>query len=336
MHKGIIFFITVCMLHAEVFAQCCGAGSGSPVAGGVSQGVLQEGQMELNANFQYVSTTKFMHGGEPDENFLDSYTSKYGYFRSAYGLTKDLTMSVEAGYHFDKTQIGLNNRDTISTSGWGDLVLFPRYDIINKADKAKRTEITLGLGIKIPIGDPEDTLRQIEPFSGTAYYVLKPPAIRTTSGGNDFIFYGFIYRGYLLKNYKIFSNILYVRKGWNELGERSGDYASIGLFASHSFISNLGTTLSLRGEWIGQMQTNADLALYGNYNYDPDATGSKKLFVVPQLSYSFKSVTFYALSEIPLYQYVNEQQIASQYFFTAGASYMFEPFKKKAGAHIVE
>ncbi|MCX6292019.1 MAG: hypothetical protein NT126_09685, partial [Bacteroidetes bacterium] len=144
-------------------AQCCSAGGGCPIAGGASQGVLQEHQVELNANYQYVSTTKFLNGDSPDKNFLDRYSSKYEYFRLGYGVSPDFTFSVESGYYFDKTQVGLNNRDTISTKGWGDLILFPRYDVFKKSTLTKKVEITLGLGIKIPVGNPKDTLRQVEP-----------------------------------------------------------------------------------------------------------------------------------------------------------------------------
>ena len=72
---------------------------------------------------------------------------------------------------------------------------------------------------------------------------------------------------------------------------------------------------------------NDALALSGYYNYDPEATGSKKLLIVPQLSYSYKSFSFFVSSEFPLYQYVNKQQIASQYFVTTGISYHIIAFK---------
>jgi len=304
-------------------AQCCSAGGSCPIAGGASQGVLLKNQVELNANYQYVSTNKFLNGDSEDKDFLDRYYSNYGYFRTAYGVTEDFTMSVEAGYYFNKTQIGLDNRDKISTSGWGDLIIFPRYDVFFKSDFEKKIEITVGAGIKIPLGNPNDTLGQVEPFSGMEYYILKPPAIRTTTGSNDFILYGFFYRGFPLKKFSVFSNVIYMKKGWNKLGERAGDYISVGLFANRTFFEKLGVTLQLKGELIERMETNEDLNLYGFFNYDPDATGSKKVLIAPQLSYSVKTMTIYINSEFPLYQYVNGQQIASQYFITSGISYKF-------------
>ncbi|MCX6290268.1 MAG: hypothetical protein NT126_00710, partial [Bacteroidetes bacterium] len=213
--------------------------------------------------------------------------------------------------------------------GWGDLILFPRYDVFKKSTLTKKVEITLGLGIKIPVGNPKDTLRQVEPFSGKEFYILKPVAIRTTSGAQDIIFYASLFRGFPKSNFRVFSNLLYIKKGWNELGEKAGDYASIGLFAGKTLFENLGITLQVKGEWIDSMKTNSDLLLFGYFNYDPKATGSKKVLLIPQLSYSFKSFSAYVSAEFPLYQYVNKQQIASQHFVTTGITYKFIPVKTK-------
>lgn len=328
--KKVLFSIVFCITGlSKIYSQCCAAGGGCPIAGGISQGVLQFHEVELNANYQYVSTTRFLNGDSPEKNFLDRYFSHYSYFRLGYGVTKKLTISVEAGNYLNKTQIGLDKGDTITTKGWGDLILFPRYELYNKAGLTKRIEISVGFGIKIPLGTPNDKMRKVEPFSGQVYYQLKPVAIRTTTGGNDFIFYGFLYRGFPLHNFRVFSSLLYVLKGWNQLGEKAGDYASIGLFASKTIFKNFGITIQAKGEWIDRMKLNNDLEQNGFYNYDPAATGSKKFLIAPQLSYSYKYFSFYVNSEFPVYQFVNKQQIASQYFVTSGISCRFFVVKPK-------
>lgn len=327
MHKTVLLFLFTLSFSSYARAQCCSAGSGSPIAGGASQGVLQGRQMELNLNHQYVSTTKFLNGDSTDINYLDRYYGNYAYFKAAYGITRDFTLSVESGYYFNKTQIGLDRRDTIESKGFGDLIIFPRYDVLNHTEEKKRTEITLGLGWKIPLGKYNDSLKQVEPFSGETYYVRKPPAVQPSSGANDFIFYAFLFRGYPLKKFNLFSSIIYIHKGWNAIGEKNGDFASIGLFASKTLIGNLGLTVQVRGEWIDKMKVNPVLFQNGYYNYDTEATGSKKIFITPQVTYSFAPFTIYLLSEFPVYQYVNGSQIASQYLITSGISYRFFPHK---------
>ena len=66
-------------------------------------------------------------------------------------------MSVESGYFINKTQIGINRVDTFASKGFGDLILFPRYDVLNRTTETRRTEITLGLGLKIPLGMHDDS-----------------------------------------------------------------------------------------------------------------------------------------------------------------------------------
>ncbi len=151
MFKALLFFLLTFSISKFVYAQCCAAGSGSPIAGGASQGVLQDRQVELNLNYQYVSTNKFLNGDSSDINYLDKYYSNYAYFRAAYGITRDLTFSIESGYYLNKTQIGLDRRDTIESKGLGDIIIFPRYDVLNHTGETKRTEITVGLGWKIPV-----------------------------------------------------------------------------------------------------------------------------------------------------------------------------------------
>jgi hypothetical protein len=325
-----LFALTVFILFSgKLFSQgCCSGGSGSPIAGGASQGVLLDRQVELATNYQFVSTHKFLSGDRDTAAMFDNFTSNYLYFRAAYGVTKDFTMSVETGYFINKTQIGLDNIDTVSSSGIGDLIIFPRYDILNHTGEKKRTEITLGLGYKIPLGKYNDsTLVYVNPNTGQQYFTTSPPTIQPTNGSNDFIFYGFLYRGYPQKNFRIFSNLLYVRKGWNPLGQKFGDYASIGLFAGKTFFHDLGVTLQVKGEWVNKMKYDKNIDMLALYNIDVKSTGSRKVFFVPQINYSFKNFTVYALSEIPLYQNVNYMQVASEFQMTFGLSYRFFTYK---------
>jgi hypothetical protein len=308
----------------ELYAQsCCSGGSGSPIAGGTSQGVLDSRQAEIGLSFQYINSKKFLTEDKKATDFLDNYNSKYLYTRLAYGVTSRLTVSLETGYYFNKTQVGLNKRDTITGKGIGDFIIFPRYSIYTHNTEKTRTEITIGLGMKIPIGHHLDSTVVFTDQSGKDYYTPKPPAVMPTSGSNDFIFYGFLYRAYPAKKFRVFSSLLYVKKGWNSLGQRFGDYASIGLFAGKTFFDKLGVTVQLKGEWIDQMKYDKKIDMLAMYNLDVKSTGGKRLLFVPQLSYSYKSFSTYILTEIPLYQYVNGTAIASEYLFTLGLSYRF-------------
>jgi len=153
----ILLSILFSLSFGHTFSQgCCSGGSGSPIAGGASQGVLQERQFEIAPNYQYMGTNRFMVRDKDTTKLFDYLFSNYLYTRLAYGITDKFTLSVEAGYFFNKTQYGYQKSDTMRSSGVGDLILFPRYSIYNRNTEKTRTEITLGLGIKITLGKYND------------------------------------------------------------------------------------------------------------------------------------------------------------------------------------
>jgi hypothetical protein len=330
MMRSILVTLFAFLISNQINAQgCCSGGSGSPIAGGASQGVLAERQVEMSASYQYLGSNKFQAKDKDTASLFDNLYSNYLYARLAYGITEKFTMSIESGYFINKTQIGLHKSDTIRSSGIGDLLLFPRYSIYTRNTEKTRTEITVGLGYKIPLGKYNDsTVVFTNPTTGKKYYTTDPPTIQPTNGSQDFIFYGFLFRGYPEKTFRIFSNILYIKKGWNALGQKFGDYASIGLFASKTVFKKLAVTIQVRGEWVNKMKADRNVDLLALYNVDINSTGSRKVFFVPQLGFTHKTLTIYALSEIPLYQYVNGTQVASHYQFTAGISYRFFIKKK--------
>lgn len=329
-----ILFFAICLISIKTYAQgCCSGGSGSPIAGGTSQGVLLDRQMEIGLNYQHIKTNKFFVKDRDTLPLFDKFNSNYLYFRLGYGLTKNLTMSIEAGYFTNKTQVGKDRSDTIKSSGIGDLILFPKYDVYNHTTEDTRTEVTLGLGYKIPLGKCDDsTVVFTDPTTGVNYYTTSPPTVQPTSGAQDLIFYGFLFRGYPMKNLRFFSNILYIKKGWNRLGQKFGDYASVGLFVGKTFYEKIGITLQLRGEWINKMQYDKNIDMLALYNIDVVSTGSRKIFFVPQVSFTQNNFTFFALLEQPLYQYLNGTQVGSQLQATAGISYRFYAFKSKVGS----
>lgn len=303
---------------------CCSGGSGSPIAGGTSPGVLGYQQMELSTNFQYFNSNKFKSKDKDVASLFDNYNSKYLYSKVAYGLTKELTFSVEMGYFFNKTQVGLNHGTTITASGVGDLIIFPRYNVYSKVDSVKRWDITVGMGYKIPLGkDDIPTLVYTNPTTGEKLYTTAPPLVQPSTGSHDFIFYGFALRGFPKHNFKVFTNVTYIAKGWNSLGEKFGNYTSMGVFVSKTLFKKLGITLQVKGDKIDKMRAAKNVDLLAMYNVDTASTGNKRIMCVPQLSYSFKNLSIYGLYEIPIYEYVYGSQVVTHTQFTIGLSYRF-------------
>jgi len=308
--------------NSNIYAQgCCSGGAGSPIAGGAASGVLQENQMEISVNHQFNSSNTFYTGSEVTEPLFENLTSNYMFFRTDYGVSKKLTLSLASGYYLNKSKEAeyiINNRNS---SGFSDLIIFPRYSVYNKNNNFKRTEIALGLGIKIPLGTHMDsTLTGPNEWD---FYKTNPPLVQTTNGSNDFMFYSFIFREYQKRKLRLFISALHVKKSFNSLGLKFGDYSSLGLFVSKTFLRKWGLTTQLKLEHIGKLQSAENINPEGLYGINPISTGSNKAFLTPQISYSHNGLTFFATSEIPVYQYLHGTQIGSKNQFTVGINYRF-------------
>ena len=319
-----LIIILTLIFNVQLIAQgCCSGGAGSPIAGGAATGVLQENQMEISVNYQYNESNKFFTEDRETTPLFNSLSSDYLFFRVDYGLSKKLTVSLASGYFLDKSLIEKDNAGTFSSSGLGDLIIFPRYSIYNKSANFKRTEIALGLGFKMPLGTHKDsTLVYSDEFVGDIYS-LNPPTVQATNGSNDLMFYSFLFREYQKRKLRLFASALHVQKGFNSLGFKFGNYTSFGFFASKSFFIRWGITAQIKAEKIGQIKAAENIDLVGFYSIDSKSTGSKKLFFIPQVSYSKNAITVFATSEIPLYQNLNGVQVGSQNQFTLGVNYRF-------------
>jgi len=325
--KLIVYFLVIVLSFSGI-AQgqgCCSGSAGNPIAGGASTGVLLKNQIELSGSYQYTYSDIYFRKDSDTLNMIDGLSSKYFFFRADYGITDKFTMSFATGYYPSKTLIELGLRDTISSSGMSDLILFPRYSVYNKTKERSRTEITLGLGIKIPLGSNVDSNFVGTTSNGDDIYTILPPTVQVTTGSQDLMLYSFFYKGYTKRKLRFFANTLFIRKGYNSIGQKFGDYASVGLFVGKTVLKNVALTAQLKGEWIGKtkvgesVSTN-DLAIY---SIDLESSGSKKLFFVPQISYSHKNLTLFVTSDIPLYQYLNGVQVGSMFHLTTGFSYRF-------------
>ena len=322
--RHITSFVFFIFISTNSTAQgCCSGGAGSPIAGGAATGVLQKNQMQVSANYQYIRSNKFYTENRDTSALFDNLNSNYIFYRMDYGFTKKFTFSIAAGYFFNKSLIELNQTDTIRSKGMGDLIFFPRYDLYNKTKNNIRTEFTLGLGLKIPLGSHNDSTLMLSHPSIGDVYAISPPTVQPTNGSNDLMFYSFFFRDYTINKIRLFSNALYIKRGYNSLGEKFGDYASIGLFVGKTFIRKWGVTTQIKGEWIGEIKAKEGIDLVADYNIDIASTGSKKIFFIPQISYIKKSFVVFATCEIPLYQYVNGTQVGSQIQITSGFNYRF-------------
>ena len=306
---------------------CCSGGATNPIAGGAATGVLQKNQMEISGNYQIMNSDKFFSGNKDTSKLFNNLNSNYLFLRTDYGLSEKLTLSIASGYFLNKTLIGIENNDTTNSSGVSDLIILPRFDVFNNLNERTKTELTLGLGMKVPLGSHSDSTLIFSHNIIGDIYNINPPTVQNTNGSLDMVYYAFFFKSYIKKKIRIFTNMLYINRGFNSLGQKFGDYASLGLFVGKTFFKKIGITNQIRMEWLGKMEAAENIDLLGNYNIEQASTGSSKIFIVPQISFINKSIIFYITGEIPVYQNVNGTQVGSNLQITSGINYRF--FTKK-------
>ena len=179
--------------------------------------------------------------------------------------------------------------------------------------------------MKIPLGTDKDSTLKIPASSWNPedIYQINPPTVQTTTGSNDLMLYSFLFREYQKRKLRLFMTTLCMKKSYNSLGIKFGDYASLGLFVSKTVFRKWAVTTQLKLEHVDKIQSAKNIDLLASYSIDANSTGSNKAFFIPQLSYSNKGITVFATSEIPVYQYLHGTQIGSQNQFTFGVNYRF-------------
>jgi len=318
--RVITLVFILCFYFNESSGQgCCSGSSGNPIAGGVSSGVLQENQIEFSSNYQYTFSDKFFSGTQDTINLFDNLNSDYLFLKTEYGFNKRITLSISAGYYFNKAQVG--GIKPTKSNGLADIIIFPRINVLNKDMPFNRTEITLGVGVKAPLGTHKDSSLIIPSIN---YWEINPPITQLSSGAYDLLLYSFFLREFKLQKIKIFSSILHINKGFNSLDQKMGNYSSFAIYISKILDNNIGSALQIKAEEIKKMDA-------GNVWNSEDleaSSGSNKIFLIPQLSYSLNNFSFFGSYEIPLYQNINGTQIGSKEKITFGFSYRFLTKKK--------
>jgi hypothetical protein len=341
----IFFVLFICIALFNGFDSqsqgCCSGGGNNPLAGGVASGVLSKGEIELALSNVYSHSNRFLKGTNPTEPYFEKLNSNYLFFRSDFGISDNLTLSTSLGYFTNRTihefsNVETNEQRLVSTKGIGDAIILPRYKVFNKQKNGITSELDLGLGLKIPIGSHRDSISighsyfvnmtGNQPFmDSTEIWQTVPPLVQATTGSNDLIAYLFYMHNNKNKRYNLYVSGMYMHRGWNSLGIKFGDFASIGLFIGKSLTKRVNILGQLRGEWIGKISTHDKIDYLATYNIDKYSTGSRVLYFSPQLSYAFKKFNFFTLADLPVYQNVYGTQVALPYQVTLGISYRFNP-----------
>ena len=308
-----IFIIYYSLFNIQIsHAQCCSPGS--PIGGTSALGVLDKGNTKIFLNYKNGYAGTYYEGYRPaTSQFIKNGNYNYRGFSIDYGIAEKLTSEIETGYFVNKTQnyvVGIIPEKIVG-KGLTDITFGVKYNF--HKNLISDWEITSGAGIKIPLG----------PYNQTYQGAILTRDLQPTTGSFDFIHTLFLYKGYIEKHLRFFLINRIEFKGQNPDQYKYGNLSATSFFISYSISPRWNIIAEIRSE-IRERDSRPATGIglpteNGREKIIP--TGSQKIFVIPQLSYSFnKSWIVSTLLDLPVYQFYNDKQLASTLAVTLSIS----------------
>lgn len=303
----------ICLFSSHIgFAQCCSPGN--PIGGRANLGVMEYKSIKFITNYNFSYSGQYYNGSIP----VDPYFVKNGYFNHiginlSYAISNRLTTEFETGYFINKTQTYIEGILPIKKQGYGitNVTFIANINLFRNINKD--FELTTGLGFKYPIGS----------FNRITYQgAILPLDIQPSTGAADFIHTLFIYKEYLEKHWRFFITNRIEIKGINPDGYNYGNLYATSLYVSFNLSYRWNLIMQLRNEIREKDERPAQTPPYEKQKIP--VSGSKKIFISPQLSYSFsQNFNISVITDSPVYQYYYEEQLASSFAFSIILSKMF-------------
>ncbi len=299
-------------------AQCCS--TGSPVGASVYVGVLGKNYLRAITYYRHSYSDTYYIGRHKtlDNVQLESSSFNFAGAAIAYGVTKRLTIELEAGYYFDKTQNFMSIDYQVQGYGMSNGNLVFKYGTIIKP--AQQMELTTGFGVRFPfttiplVVDGVQLNRDVQP-STNAF------------GLSELIFFN---KGFPSITLRLFTINRYDYNFEDKSGYRYGNILMNSVFASKRVVKYLFAIVQVRGEW----KSHDNDAANANENGGSEVinSGFYLLTVSPQLSYSIAGKwNLTAVYDIPVFKNYNGKQMTPAYSFALSLTRDFNLGKKQPG-----
>jgi hypothetical protein len=288
------------------------------VGASVYVGVLGKNYLRAITYYRHsYSDTYYEKDHKTSENVqLSNSSFNFAGIAMAYGVTKRLTIELDAGYYFDKTQNFKNIDYQAKGYGLSNGTLTFKYGTIIRP--VQQIELTTGFGVRFPfttnpqVIDGVQLNRDVQP-STNAF------------GVSEMLFFN---KGFPAISLRLFSINRYDYNFADKQNYKYGNILLNSVFVSKKIMKYFFGILQVRSEW----KTNdKDMA-------NPNEGGGSKvinsgfylLTASPQLSYSIVGKwNLTASYDIPLYKYYNGKQMTPAYSFAVSLTRDFNLGKKQ-------
>jgi hypothetical protein len=294
------------------------------VGASVYVGVLGKNYLRAISYYRHGYSDTYYEEDHSTQDNLALYNSRFNFagIAFAYGVTKRLTMEIDAGYYFDKTQNGhyhdptLDSTINYQTRGYGlsNGTLTFKYGTIIRP--IQQIELTTGFGIRFPfstnpqIVDGMQLNRDVQP-STNAF------------GVSEMLFFN---KGFPSITLRLFSINRYDYNFEDKNSYKYGNILLNSIFISKKIAKYFFGILQIRNEW----KTNDKDYTNNKVDHKVTDSGFDLVTISPQLSYSIVGKwNLTASYDIPLYKYYNGKQMTPAYSIALSLTRDFNLGKKQ-------
>ena len=295
---------------------------------GTQEGVNPPGEVTLDLSFRYIPQDRMLSGTHgTDEVLVPKVDFENGVIVPDHhreistlnmlfsaglniGLTRRVSLGVDLPLYLDRQhehfdEVGtpeehFTNQD--GTTGFGDVKLSARVAAVT----GTKDLLTVGGGVKLPTGAYR--LRDSEG-------AINEPTIQPGSGAWDF--FGTVYYAHqwVPHRWEYFVSGTYQQRGENPLDYRFGSQT----------LANAGARFSPSSKLVMSLQINGQAAPHDFFNgHLVGSTGARQIALTPGVMvFSNSGTGLYLHWAIPVYQDVNESQLAVRGAFACGLSTTF-------------
>ncbi|MFW6289498.1 MAG: hypothetical protein ACOC0R_00905 [Mariniphaga sp.] len=282
-------------------AQCLS--SVNPVGGTDNMLVLEKKSLRIISFYRYGQGNRYYEGNQHAEyNLIDKAFYNYLSTIAGYGLSGKLTLELETGYFFNKTQkYNLSPQYALTGKGLSNAAILAKQSLFT--EPFKRLYVTGSAGVKFPFSrelqqQENVTLPvEVQPASGAFGAVLGASLVKESSGTG---------RRYFLTS------------RFETNAENKENYRLGNMLFSSIYISQHLKHPKLKDKWTAILQVRHELRTSDRIkDRIKEASGSSLLFVAPQLNYVLNDEWYLSgMADIPAYQNFNGTQLGAGLGFT--------------------
>lgn len=277
-------------------AQCLS--SVNPVGGTDNLLVLEKNAFRVITFYKFGQGSRYYEGSEVSGfNLINRAHYNYMSVIAGYGIHPKVTLELETGYFFNKTQeYNVDDGYKLRGKGLSNFVLLAKRSLIS--DQVNRVYITGTAGIKIPSTGKmqySDNVRlpvEVQPTMGALGSVLGASAVKEKSAT------GMRY---------------FLTTRWEAHGKNSEDYRPGNNIFTSAYISKHLMYPWLKGDWTVIMQLKNEIRTRDRFQGQPKASsGSILFFLAPQINYVIREKWYIsALVDVPVWQYFKGTQLGA-------------------------